>query len=409
MRSQQNTSAIVRKGQTKSAPKPRVCMSAQSSKAARPERATQKAKPPSLLRAQTSTRRKAGAETKHILKPSARVSPQPSPRKRKGKATIVTEPMAILPSPPLNSGHQVREIQCANAGKGGVQPTLDDHSSIDAAHLIDELIEQWHRRQMWHRAEKSLTLQGKSMCRRLMAGDKGEAETLYKSAMNGQDHELAPIAHAAMMPLLAGRDLIETSRKQVEKRLTEIAKQLPTADFIEGVRGVSWLSLAGIVGEAGNLSKYGNVAKLWKRMGLAVINGGRQRKVTGDDALLHGYSPTRRSLMWTIGDCIVKAGGPYREIYDKRKAYEIAKAKEHGLTVCPAAKIPKKDADKYRSDGHIHNRAKRYMEKRLLRDLWRAWRDQILFETQTMDVSPNFTAAGHPKNDTQATFAGSQP
>lgn len=27
--------------------------------------------------------------------------------------------------------------------------------------------------------------------------------------------------------------------------------------------------------------------------------------------------------------------------------------------------------------GHAHNRAKRYMEKRLMRDLWRAWRDDL--------------------------------
>jgi hypothetical protein len=43
--------------------------------------------------------------------------------------------------------------------------------------------------------------------------------------------------------------------------------------------------------------------------------------------------------------------------------------------VCPAAKIPAKNKELYRSDGHVHNRAKRYMEKRLIRDLWRAWRD----------------------------------
>jgi hypothetical protein len=34
--------------------------------------------------------------------------------------------------------------------------------------------------------------------------------------------------------------------------------------------------------------------------------------------------------------------------------------------------------------------AKRYMEKRLLRDLWRAWRDQWETDTQKLSVSPTF-------------------
>lgn len=45
--------------------------------------------------------------------------------------------------------------------------------------------------------------------------------------------------------------------------------------------------------------------------------------------------------------------GPLRLLYDERKAYEA------GRVETPA---------------HAHNRAKRYIEKRLIRDLWRAWR-----------------------------------
>lgn len=107
-----------------------------------------------------------------------------------------------------------------------------------------------------------------------------------------------------------------------------------------------------------------------KRLGEAT----RDEVLAGAEAIEHGYSPARRSVMWNIGDCIVKAGGPLRELYDQRKAYEIETAKAQGLTVCPAAKIPKKNAEAYRSEGHIHNRAKRYVEKRLLKMLWQEWR-----------------------------------
>lgn len=263
--------------------------------------------------------------------------------------------------------------------------------------LIDEIIEQWRRRQMWHRAEKSLTLQAKSMCRRLLAGDKTEAEVLYKSALNGGDHEKAATAQAAMLPLLAGREVIEKHRDAVEKRLVELVRKLPIAAWVESTHGLGWLGVAGIVGESGDLGGYANPAKLWKRMGLAVMpDGDRQRIVAGDAAIEHGYNPARRSVMWTIGDVIVKVGGPYRLIYDARKVYESEK-NERGEYAERAARMLKQktfakntNAHKCYSEGklpplHLHNSAKRYMEKRLLRDLWRAWRDAKA-RMQTIDA-----------------------
>jgi hypothetical protein len=212
---------------------------------------------------------------------------------------------------------------------------------------------------MWHRAEKSLTLQAKAMCRRLVEGDKKEAEVLYKSAINGGKHEHAQDAFLAMAPLLSARDGIEKARLQVEKRgvalVGEVFKAMPSVGaFVEDTRGFGKLSLFGVIGEAGNLSVYSNPAKLWKRMGLAVINGERQRRKKDEEGIEQGYSPRRRSLMWTIGDCIVKAGGPLKELYNQRKEHE---------------------APRVQTKMHAHNRAKRYIEKRLLRDLWRAWRD----------------------------------
>jgi hypothetical protein len=115
------------------------------------------------------------------------------------------------------------------------------------------------------------------------------------------------------------------------------------------------LGLAVIVGVAGDLSNYSNPAKLWKRFGLAVIDGRAQRKVTNtEQAIAMGYSPMRRSAMWTIGDAVIKTQGEYRELYLDRKMYEA-------------------ERDPEMSKMHCHRRAQRYMEKRLLRDLWRAW------------------------------------
>ena len=149
------------------------------------------------------------------------------------------------------------------------------------------------------------------------------------------------------------------------------------------------MGLAQIIAETGDLSNYANPAKLWKRMGMAVIEGGRQRRVAGAPALEHGYSPRRRAVLFCIGDSIVRTGGPYRKVYDEMKKDEQKQAVEAGLTVLPAAKIPKGDAEHYRSEGHVHNRARRKMEKQLLLDLWREWRraSQRLQSTRLVSVA----------------------
>lgn len=230
----------------------------------------------------------------------------------------------------------------------------DHYLDVSLANLIAEIREQWRRRQAWHRTEKSLTLQAKALCRRLAdGGDKKEAEIIYAAAFGKGQHAMADVALAAMMPLTDARNGIEKHRKAVEKRLTKLAADLPVAPFVIATRGVGLLSLAAIVGEAGDLGSYANPAKLWKRMGLAVMPDGRQRRTSGVAALEHGYSPARRCVIWNVGAGIVKACGPLKAVYDARKLYEL---------------------ERVETRVHAHNRAQRYVEKRFLRDLWLAWR-----------------------------------
>lgn len=163
---------------------------------------------------------------------------------------------------------------------------------------------------------------------------------------------MAEVAFAATFPLIEARNAVSKHRAAVEKRLVKLAKALPVSPWVESVRGVGLVSLAAIVGEAGDLSCYPSPSHLWKRMGLAVMSDGRQRRISGAAALDHGYSPGRRSVMWNIGACIIKAGGPLKQNYDARKAIE---------------------ATRVETKAHAHNRAQRYVEKQFLRQLWRTW------------------------------------
>lgn len=229
--------------------------------------------------------------------------------------------------------------------------------------MTDEIIatiREHHRRRVdLHRAEKRLTLQVKAICRRFCDGDKPEAQRLYASMMKDAEHPHAVAALAWCAPLLAARDALAVPRKAEEKILERAAMSLPVWTYVEPIRGFGPLSLAQLVGEAGDIGSYGGPAKLWKRFGLAVFNGraqGRPEKPTKKDWIALGYSAERRSIAFVIGDNMIRARNPeFRAIYDARKAYELARAPDM-------------------RPRHAHLRAKRYAEKRVLRDLWRAWR-----------------------------------
>ena len=177
------------------------------------------------------------------------------------------------------------------------------------------------------------------------------------------------------------RDSLRKERNAWKKHIEDKAKELAEIwAWVEAIPGAGAHGLGMIVGEAGDLSSYSGPAKLWKRMGLAVEPDGRaQRRIKGTnelkklEAIAAGYSSRRRTVMHLIGISLEMmnkhgVGDPaeYRQLYlDKKKSYA---AREVG---CGRGKCTKTQC----TPGHIRMMALRVMEKRYLRDLWRAWRD----------------------------------
>lgn len=267
-------------------------------------------------------------------------------------------------SNPLLPPEQEEKAKCEQIASLSMPSRL-----LDVVAAIREL----HReRQDYHSAEKRLTLQIKSIQRRVHAAGcplTAEAKAAGKLQGHAKCSGVYDALPAAALVLAEQRDLISTHRKRPEKEMQKLAKSLPVWSWVEYTRGLGALGLAQIIAECGDLSNYNNPAKLWKRMGLGMYQRAdglweRQQKAAGENGVLSGYSPTRRSILFVIGDSIIKAGGEYRELYDSRKLLEAQKP------ACGRFKC----TGEHCTPGHIHNRAKRYMEKRLLRNLWRAWR-----------------------------------
>lgn len=187
-----------------------------------------------------------------------------------------------------------------------------------------------------------------------------------------------------------GRKPFEAIEKQAVKEMEALAATLPAwTAFGESVRGFGLASLAVIVAEAGDLSLYANPGKLWKRMGLAVMGdvrqGGLGANASKEDWIAHGYNRQRRSRVWNIGDALIKGnrGGEYRTVYLQRKEYELARD--------PDMKPIK-----------AHRRAQRYMEKRLLRNLWSAWRRAIADAKPNVEMPAAIPSAQAERSATEA-------
>ena len=238
----------------------------------------------------------------------------------------------------------------------------------EQSELCAAIQELYRQRQDLHRAELRLTYQIQAVCRRFVRGDLTASRKLYTSLEGGASHPLTQQARLVTSALSSAREAIKAGRADVETALVHSAMNLPIWPRVRATRGLGALSVACLVGETGDLTNYGSHSKLWKRLGLAVIDGQAQRRVGGPEATRQGYSPSRRSLVWNIGSLMLRAQSPrgathrqparepgrFRLGYDARKAYELANG------------LPK---------AHAHNRAKRYMEKKLVRNIWRAWRE----------------------------------
>jgi hypothetical protein len=246
----------------------------------------------------------------------------------------------------------------------------DTHRCFAVEASVDTAIDQiryWHRQRVFAMEMRKRVNLALGAFLRLQLGwslEKPEAErkkivkaaaALLKKNAVSEWRELIDATKAAAEPM------VSVERKAL-KHMELLAISLPIwPAFGRDIRGFGAASLAVIVGEAGDLANYSNPAKLWKRMGLAVLGGIRQgglpKGSAAEDWIAHGYSAQRRSLMWNIGVALIKGNrnGSYRALYLERKRYE----KERDPKLKPLI---------------AHRRAQRYMEKRLLKNLWQAWR-----------------------------------
>jgi hypothetical protein len=300
------------------------------------------------------------------LTPTGALSPPPVRKKRKSATTSLQTPTHAPPTSSTPSPREARHRVTPTAGVPSPAILMVSCLSIQQAH---------RRRQDLIEAHKSLVLRIGAIERRMGRGTQPENESDEAWKQRGAAFDEADVERATA-EIRAAAEQLRAFLRDATRELERAAQQLPAYDaFVKGVCGFGAAGLGMIVGEAGDLAAYANPGKLWKRFGLAPVMGRAPSTwrskggLSADDWTAVGYSPKRRSIMFQIGDSLLKKQNSYRELYLARKAVEAEKAPDGTKMLW-------------------HRRAQRYAEKRLLRDLWRAWRGHSCGDTHYATSPP---------------------
>lgn len=241
---------------------------------------------------------------------------------------------------------------------------------------LDHDADETSRKAAWVRAERIVrrALQGKPQ-------DDGDQEIARALAGN------LAISSAALAPISAYRD-------EIEAKMRTAAELLPGFALTARTAGFKAIGLAVIIGEAGNLSNYATVRKLWRRLGLGMAPGheahaystwGRMKgALSGEEWTRAGYSPKRLGQIYgvvTVPLGMNKGKNRYGEIYAARRA--------RTAITHPTGTLAESKADPNRwTPGHSHADAQRVMTKALISDLWSEWRGSKSIVSTSEPLAP---------------------
>ncbi len=160
-------------------------------------------------------------------------------------------------------------------------------------------------------------------------------------------------------------DQIVAMEDSAERYLGREISKHPLWPWFAATRGIGEVLAGRLIHHLGDLQRFPSPAHLWSYCGL---DGPDWRRKTPEGRKT--YSPKLNRLAWQCAESFqmqrVGASG-YREVYDRRKAYEASRPWCGGCWPKGADKTSNREAC---TPGHINNKARRFTAKRFLADLW---------------------------------------
>jgi predicted RNA-binding Zn-ribbon protein involved in translation (DUF1610 family) len=187
----------------------------------------------------------------------------------------------------------------------------------------------------------------------------------------------------------------------------------PVGPWLMAVRGIGPTMAAKVIGHIGDIERFDSASKLWRYAGYGLVPkcltcdifipeseagfdescpdcGGTDFKMAAERRVrghkLH-YDPRFKTMLFNLGDGLIRSNSPYRRIYDEAYDYylsnrpEWTKCQDCKTTVSQCKKPEKHGHADYRvrpgkgwSTGRVHLASKRKMVKIFLAHVFEAWR-----------------------------------
>lgn len=175
--------------------------------------------------------------------------------------------------------------------------------------------------------------------------------------------------HPAVITQQAVLDGVVALEKMQIKEIEKAMRRHPLGPWVMAQKGVGLKQAARLLAAVGD--PYWNtaedrprsVAELWAYCGLAP--GQKRQRGTQSN-----WSTDAKMRAWNVVQSIIKSGGPWRDLWDERRAHtEEALHTDVCVRCGPSGKPAQPGSPK--SLAHLKADADRYVSKRLLRELWR--------------------------------------
>ena len=286
------------------------------------------------------------------------------------------------------------DVKAAASLSPNSRSVVEEYLSAPYQEIIGGIVELHRMRQGVIKAQKALVQQAQAQIRRCLvrASDLADAESkerarkltanVYAEAVKDPAHE----HHLRILPYLLAAEPVVDHRANYEREMVRLAKKLPVYPWVKGVKGLGDISSATLVGEAGDIGKYRDHSALWKRLGLAVIAGRRQgdpgQAASKEDWIVHAYNKQRRSVSYIAREHVIGGMGKWRPTFgedvnanpDLTEYQRIFAERARREAVTLDLPVTESASGKESYKKHVSMRAHRYVEKRMVRDLYRAWR-----------------------------------
>lgn len=127
----------------------------------------------------------------------------------------------------------------------------------------------------------------------------------------------------------AGAEALESEEARILSLAQRLLKDDRLGRWLLSQKGIGPALGVSILGECWPLSRFASPRKLWAYAGLAVGEDGKA--VRRKKGVKSNWNSRLKTRLYLFSVSIVKAGGPWRELYDQRKAYEWARIGAHLL------------------------------------------------------------------------------